>query len=129
MFSNDLRLADFWQRISEKRKRELMQEPLKVMVKDLLTDYNESNKSCANIVESAECNEEDCDELNSSSLTNSDYDRREYEEAMDKLKRPFQMEKSVTAKDGTQLTPLPMEYTEFNGQSIVSTTQGEPNFN
>ncbi len=61
-----------------------MNEPLKNMVKDLLKDYNESNKPFANI---AEC-EEDCDEV-SSSDTGSDFDRRQYEEAMDALKKPF----------------------------------------
>ena len=103
-----------------------MDKPLQGMVQDLLKDYHENNKSFDNIAESAEC-EEDCDDLNSD-MAGSDFERHEYEEAMDFLKRPFQSDQTVTGKDGTQLTPLPMEYTEYNGQSIVSSTQGEPNF-
>ena len=58
IFSSDLKIADFWQRIDESRKQELMKEPLNRMIKELLQDYNEFNKPCDKI---AEC-EEDCDE-------------------------------------------------------------------
>ena len=60
------------------------------MVKDLLRDYNENNKPCDNIAESAECCEEDGedDEPNGNSSGKSDFDRLEYEEALDYLKAP-----------------------------------------
>lgn len=74
VFSADLKIADFWQRIDENRKNELMKEPLKQMIKDLLRDYNESHKQFDNIAESAEC-EEDIDEVDSTSRrSKSDYD-------------------------------------------------------
>lgn len=93
VFSADLKIADFWQRIDEGRKNELMTEPLKQMIKELLKDYNESHKAFENIAESAEC-EEDIDEVNSSSRTKSDFDPLEYEQAVDFLKKPFSLDKN-----------------------------------
>ena len=66
-----------------------MKEPLKKMIKDLLKDYNDSHKHFDNIAESAEC-EEDIDEL--SSRSKSDFDRLEYDQAMDMLSKPFKMD-------------------------------------
>jgi hypothetical protein len=68
-----------------------MNKPLNAMIKDLLREYNESHKPFDNIAESAEY-EEDCDEGLSSSRSKSDFDSLEYDEAMDKLKRPFKLD-------------------------------------
>ena len=54
-------------------------------MKDLLTDYNENHKPCANIKES----DGEDESKRSSSCSKSDYDRYEYEEAMMKLKAPI----------------------------------------
>ena len=88
IFSEDLKIADFWQRIDDGRKQQLMNKPLNTMIKDLLREYNEAHKPFDNIAESAEY-EEDCDEALSSSRTKSDFDSHEYDEAMDILKKPF----------------------------------------
>ena len=61
------------------------------MIKDLLKDYNDSHKPFDNIAESAEC-EEDIDEVKSSSRSKSDFDRLEYDQAMDMLSKPFKMD-------------------------------------
>ena len=46
IFSEDLKIADFWQRTDDTRKQELMQQPLNKMIKEILNDYHESNKPC-----------------------------------------------------------------------------------
>ena len=51
---------------------------------------------------------------------------------MDMLNKPFSMDnKNQTSKDGMPLTSLPVEYTEFNGQQLIESTnsQGIPPFN
>lgn len=119
IFSQDLKIADFWQKTDEKRKNEIIKEPLQQIVKDLQKDYNENYKSFENIYE---C-EEDVDEMHSSSRTKSDFDQHEYEEAMDMLKSKFDVDKEISSVGGKddsnskiKLTPLPTEYTEYNGQ-------------
>ena len=124
VFSADLKIADFWQRIDDKRKNELLKEPLKQMIRDLLRDYNESHKPFDNIAESAEC-EEDVDEVNSSSRTKSDFDPLEYDQAMDYLRQPLNLDYAKTGSIQTgmmPLTSLPVEYTEFNGQQLIEST-------
>ena len=81
-----MKIADFWQRIDEDRKRALMEKPLSQMIKDMLSDYHKSSKPFDNIVESAEY-EEDCDEASSSQR--SHYEQLDYDNAMDFLNRPF----------------------------------------
>ena len=95
------------------------------MIKELLRDYNEFNKPCDKI---AEC-EEDCDDGQSSSRTKSDFDALEYEEAMGYLKRPVQTDKNLAINKDMHMTQLPYEYTEFNGQQLISSTQTEPEMN
>lgn len=125
IFSQDLKIADFWQKTDDKRKNEIIKEPLQQIVKDLQKDYNENYKSFENIYE---C-EEDVDEMHSSSRTKSDFDQHEYEEAMDMLKSKFDVDKEISSVGGKdesnskiKLTPLPTEYTEFNGQQMITTT-------
>ena len=93
------------------------------MIKDLLRDYNESHKPFDNIAESAEC-EEDVDEVNSSSRTKSDFDPLEYDQAMDYLRQPLNLDgvKTGSSQTGMALTSLPVEYTEFNGQQLIEST-------
>ena len=80
-------------------------------MKDLLLDYNENHRNCANIRESE--GEDDSGELRSRrSSSKSDFEQFEYEEAMSMLNRPFQYDRSSSPKTndflrgagGTQLT-------------------------
>jgi len=88
VFSQDLKIADFWQRIDDQRKNALLQEPLKQIVKDLMKDFNDNHQPFANILESE--GEDDCDDVQScASCTKSDFETFEYEEAMQILKKPF----------------------------------------
>lgn len=65
IFSEDLKIADFWQKLDEDKKNSLMAKPLNQMIKDLLQDHNKYHKPFENIAEQAEY-EEDCDDANSS---------------------------------------------------------------
>jgi len=57
------------------------------MIKDILRQYNETHKTFDNIAESAECEEEGLTSLSGkSSRSKSDFDRLEYDEALDMLK-------------------------------------------
>ena len=90
------------------------------MLKDLLKDYHENHKQCDNIEEQAEC-EEDKDDVQSSS-NKSDLDRMDYENAMDYLKTPFRKDKN----SDIEMTPYSIETTEYNGQTLTTTTREMP---
>lgn len=89
IFSEDLKIANFWQKIGDGRKNDILQEPLKKVIKDLMVDYTDNHKPCANIRES---DGEDDSKRSSSNCSKSDYDRLEYEEALLKLKTPVQLD-------------------------------------
>ena len=92
-----------------------------------MKQYNETHKTFDNIAESAEY-EEDLTGTEGmsgkSSRSKSDFDRLEYDEAMDMLNKPFVMDK--TSRDGLPLTTLPIEYTTYDGQTLTTSTQPIP---
>ena len=100
-----------------------MKEPLQRLVAELLRDYHANYKQCDNIEEQGE-GEEDPDEAHSTS-NKSDLDRLDYDNAMDYLKTPFRKEKVGEI----EMTPYSIETTEYNGQTMTTTTREMPQFN